>query len=255
MCHSTAAMMRQPNQRCLCCLEKSSLCADASSSSSDKTPNLAASSLIAASTGTDRTLLTVLLSGAAASRNQPQITTTSSTKKAVVTKASCTPERRNVKHKRNSRHTTTTSTRKAVHFQGTVQIIQEEEQRGEQQQASSSSSSSWYTPLEYKNFQNDSKRSLQAVTSNLKGQHDAYNSREHCLRGLEACLSSEVYHSRKQEKSQMVDQVLNFQLLQRLLGVHSDEHLATLSRNLSRDAQQRALLLAALDDSHRDTSC
>jgi hypothetical protein len=132
------------------------------------------------------------------------------------------------------------STRKSVRFAGTVQVSLKSVSHEELHDA-------WYAPIEYKTFQIDSKRSLKAVTRNLKGDLSAYDASKHCLRGLEACLSPQLYQSRKEEKVNIVSQVLQEQLLHRLVGIQDPERLAVRSRQLSQQAQERALLLAFID--------
>lgn len=130
--------------------------------------------------------------------------------------------------------------RKAVRFANTVMISLKPVCQQEL-------TDTWYAPLEYRHFQRQSKVSLKAVTQNLCGDIHAYDASQHCLRGLESCLSPQVYQSRKEEKITVVAQVLRQQLLNRLVGIDNPEHLASISKGISRQAQERALLLAAFD--------
>ena len=129
---------------------------------------------------------------------------------------------------------------KSVRFAGTVKVSLKAVSQQEL-------NDTWYAPTEYKSFRTDSKLSLHAVTSNLRGDLKAYDASRHCLRGLESCLSPELYRSRKEEKVNIVAQVLKEQLLHRLVGIHDPDRLALRSRELSQQAQERALLLAAVD--------
>lgn len=135
--------------------------------------------------------------------------------------------------------------KKSVRFAGTIKVCMT-------QVTEEDLNLTWYGPREYKGFQRDSKRSLKAVSSNLRGQVDAYDVTQHCHRGLEACVSNSIYQSRKEEKSAIINQVLQQQLFQRILGVNDQESLAKLSKDLSKNAQERALVLAAID-SARDS--
>lgn len=150
--------------------------------------------------------------------------------KNCVARATCAAERSSAKY----------HCQKRVRFAGTVKVCVK-------QVTQEDLCLTWYGPTEYKSFQKDSKRSLKAVSSNLSGQIDAYDSTKHCLRGLEACVSSSVYQSRKDEKSAIVTRVLQHQFLQRIVGANNQESLATLSKGLSKSAQERALVLAAID--------
>jgi hypothetical protein len=128
---------------------------------------------------------------------------------------------------------------KSVRFHGTVQVALKQVSKEEL-------SDTWYGPLEYKDFQKDSKRSLKAITASLVCGMPA-DAKVHCLRGLEACLTPHMYQRRKDEKVAIVRHVLNQQLLQKLFGVHDPQLLAQLSQELSQKAQQRAHLLANFD--------
>ena len=116
----------------------------------------------------------------------------------------------------------------------------------------------WYSHLEYRSFLNDNRRSLRAAINNkLQAQGNKsfyYDSSEHCLRGLEACLSAQAYQQRKEAKNRIVSQVLHQQLLQRVLGFSDPETLASVSKVLSQGSQHRALLLAAFDSRMTKTS-
>lgn len=110
----------------------------------------------------------------------------------------------------------------------------------------------WYGRLEYKNFQKDNKRSLRAViksklVAKKNNSPNIYDTSQHCLRGLEACLSTQLYQQRKDAKMKIVKEVLHEQLLQRILGFSDPENLATVSKGLSQNSQYRALLMAAYD--------
>lgn len=134
-----------------------------------------------------------------------------------------------------------TAAKKSVRFAGAVEVALKKSSSQEEL------NSAWYAPLEYKSFQIDSRRSLKAVTSNLCGDANAYDASEHCLRGLESCLSPQLYQSRKEHKRNIVEQVLKEQLLHRLVGIQDPERLAFRSRAISHQAQERALLLAVVD--------
>ena len=146
-----------------------------------------------------------------------------------IAKASCSSDRLVGRVKRN---------RKAVKFFETVKVAL---------MASTTQDSTWYSQNDYIEFRKDGKRSLRAVHKNLNGDPQAYDASEHCLRGLEACMSVEQYKKRQAQKANVVQTVLNHQLLHRLMGIKDPERLANASKELSKDSNDRALLLAAFD--------
>ena len=132
--------------------------------------------------------------------------------------------------------------RKAVQFQNRVQVKLRSISQTELTTA-------WYNSFDYQGFVDDARCSLKAVTMNLKGDEEAYDASIHCLRGLEAHMSIDVNQKRRAQKKMVVQNVLNQQHIQRLLGDKDPEGLALTSRVFSKESTDRALLLAAFDSS------
>ena len=106
----------------------------------------------------------------------------------------------------------------------------------------------WYQPRDYAIVKYEILRSISAITKVFKNENTTpLDLEQHCLRGIETSISSDLYQRRKQRIRSTTKGVLEHQRLQRLAGLSDPNSLRAVSLKCSREAQESAVSVGKLD--------
>jgi hypothetical protein len=106
----------------------------------------------------------------------------------------------------------------------------------------------WYESKDYDKFQKDSKGTLNALKQ-AQGNLAHLDADKHCIRGLEAHVSSSILQLRKMRIYSTVKVVLDQQRVQRHQGISDPNMLSAVSMMFSSRSRQHALSMGSLDNS------
>ena len=137
----------------------------------------------------------------------------------------------------------TAKKQKSVRFGGENSVLFRHATDGELRQ-------SWYQSKDYEDFQKDTKNTINALKE-AHGNIIFLDANEHCIRGLEAHISSDILRLRQMRIRSTVQMVLDQQKARRLHNVSDPNMISAVSMIFSRQSRNMALSMGALDNSSR----
>lgn len=106
----------------------------------------------------------------------------------------------------------------------------------------------WYQPEDYLRVKIDILNSIETLTRVFANdKRVVIDLSQHCLRGIETGISTELSQRRKQRIQKTTQSVLEQQRIQRLIGYSDPETLRAVSVRSTKEAQESAAAVAKLD--------
>lgn len=138
---------------------------------------------------------------------------------------------------------------KAVRFsEASKVIIDRNAAKQSTEEEKAEPNATWYQNRDYAIIKYEILASIKAITKVFKNESTSpLDLEQHCLRGIETSISSDLYLRRKHRIRSTLKGVLEHQRLQRLAGLSDPNALRNVSLKQSEEAQESAFSVGKLD--------